>query len=390
MELLHGKYPSDEWICAHYADDYADRKGSVSPAIYQSSTHIFESCEDMSRQRQVKADRKNTQKRAYFYGRDGNPTVEILEQKLAALERTDACLCFGSGVAAITSVIMHTMKPGDHVITVSHAYGNHFLVTFLKQYGLETTVVDGTSIAEFQEAIRESTKLIYLESPMGATYALQDLEAVGKLAREHGIVTAIDNTWATPIHQKPHTLGIDLVIHSLSKYIGGHSDLIGGAVAGSWDHIMELAKVRGGFGNILHPQEGYLALRGLRTLPVRMAAHEKSGLRVAEYLEAHPKIVRVHFPGLASHPQYDLAKRQMRGFSSLMSIVMDAPVERAIAFVNSLKLFKIAVSWGGYESLIIEPRSREDDPNTSSVRLFVGQDNIDELLADLDQALTHL
>lgn len=387
MEQLNGHYPSDEWICTHYADDYAGQKGSVSTPIFQSSTYIFESCEEMTEQRPKNATRIRTGDRVYFYGRNGNPTVEVLEKKLAALERTDACVCFGSGMAAITSVMMHCVKQGDHLIAVEHSYGKHFLVNCLKEYGLEATIVEGTRIAEFEEAIQENTKLIYLESPMGMVYSLQDLSALSQLAREHGILTAVDNTWATPIHQKPHTLGIDLVVQSLSKYIGGHSDIIGGAVAGSWDHVEGLDKLRAGFGGILHPQEAYLALRGLRTLPVRMAAHQRNALRVAEYLDNHPKIVKVNYPGLTSHPQHELAKRQMLGFSSLMSMVMDAPVDRALTFVNDLKMFKIAVSWGGYESLIIEPRTREDNPGMSSVRLFVGQDNIDDLLGDLEHSL---
>ena len=384
------KQPSDEWICAHYADDYADRKGSVSMPVYQSSTHIFPTIEDMWQQRQAKSERLVTGQRGYFYGRNGNPTVEVLEHKIAALERADACVSFGSGMAAITTVILNCMKQGDHLVTVTHAYGRHFFASFLEQFGLSATVLDGTSVEEFEQAIQPNTKLFYLESPMGAVYTLQDLSALSELARSRGIVTAIDNTWSTPIHQKPHTLGIDLVIHSLSKYIGGHSDIIGGAVAGSADMIESMARARSGLGGILHPQEAYLALRGLRTLPVRMAAHQVNAFRVAEYLEGHPKIAKVNFPGLPSHPQHELAKRQMLGFSSLMSIVMDAPVERAREFVDDLELFKLAVSWGGYESLIIEPREVESDKKRSTVRLFVGQDNGDDLLEDLDRSITKL
>ena len=388
METEKKVFASDEWICAHYADDYAGQKGSVSTPIFQSSTHIFESCEDMTQRRGVK--RPYDGEPTYFYGRDGNPTVEVLEQKLAALERTEGSLCFGSGMAAITSMAMYSLKQGDHAVVVDHSYGRHFLVNFLSDYGIETTSVGGTRLEEFEEAIRPNTRLIYLESPSGMVYSLQDLSAVGELARSKNIVTAIDNTWSTPIHQKPHTLGIDLVIHSLSKYIGGHSDIIGGAVTGKWDHIGALARVRSQYGGILHPQEAYLALRGLRTLPVRMKTHQQNGMRVAEYLSQHPKVVAVHYPGLESHPQHKLAKRQMLGFSSLMSMIVDAPVEKAREFVNDLQLFKIAVSWGGYESLIIEPRADKEDANLSRTRFFVGQDCIDDLLEDLDHSLGKL
>ena len=378
-------FDSDEWICAHYADDYSGQKGSVSTPIYQSSTHVFETCESMTERRGMEFPRLGD--RIYFYGRNGNPTVEVLERKLAALERTDGCLCFGSGMAAITAVMMYCLKAGDHAVVVDDSYGRHFLLGFLREFGIEATTIAGTEIDEFARALRANTRLFYLESPSGNAYSLQDLGAVSRLAEDHGIVTAIDNTWSTPIHQKPHTFGIDLVMHSLSKYIGGHSDLIGGAVTGSWDDIEEIRKVRAGFGGILHPQEGFLALRGLRTLPVRMAAHRHNGTAVAEFLERHERIVRVNYPGLASHPQHELAKRQMIGFSSLMRMEIDADVERARRFVNSLKLFKIAVSWGGYESLIIEPRALPDDPARSSVRFYVGQDRLDDLLHDLERGL---
>lgn len=378
-------FTSDEWICAHYAEDYSGQKGSVSTPIFQSSTHIFDTCEEMTARRGVKLPFES--ERTYFYGRQGNPTVEVLEAKLAALERADAAVCFASGMAAITSVAMYLLKPGDHAIVVEHSYAAHFLTGFLTDYGIETTVVAGTSMDEFTVAVRPNTRLIYLESPSGMVYGLQDLAAVSELARSRGILTATDNTWATPLHQKPHTLGIDLVVHSLSKYIGGHSDIIGGAVTGSWDHVRELVRVRSQYGGILHPQESYLALRGLRTLPVRMKLHQHNGMKVAEYLSRHPRIVTVNYPGLESHPQHELARRQMLGFSSLMSMVMDAPAERSRAFVNNLQLFKIAVSWGGYESLIIEPRQHGDDSRRSLVRFYVGQDNLDDLLTDLDESL---
>ena len=384
-EARRVEFTSDEYICSHFADDYRGQKGSVSPPIFQSSTHVFDTCEEMTAWRGTP--RSVDGERTYFYGREGNPTVEVLEAKLAALERADGALCFASGMAAITSVAMYALKPGDHAIAVQHSYGSHFLTGFLNQYGIETTVVAGTSADQFTDALRPQTRLIYLESPVGMVYRLQDLAAVGDLAHSRGVLTAIDNTWATPLHQKPHTLGIDLVIHSLSKYIGGHSDIIGGAVTGSWDRIRELARIRSQYGGILHPQESYLALRGLRTLPVRMKLHQHNGTEIAEYLSRHPKIVTVNFPGLESHPQHELAERQMLGYSSLMSMVIDAPAERARLFVNDLRLFKIAVSWGGYESLIIEPRQEGDDPGRSNVRFYVGQDNLGDLLTDLDESL---
>lgn len=382
-------FQSDEWICSHYADDYAGQKGSVSTPIYQSSTHIFESCDDMKEAR-GKA-RSCEGGRAYFYGRRGNPTVEVLEKKLAALERTEDCICCGSGMAAITSVAMYALKKGDHAVVVDHKYGKRFLTDFLSEYGIEATIVKGTDIKDFEQAIKPNTKLIYLESPTSMVFRLQDLSAVSDLARSKGILTAIDNSWASPIFQKPHTMGIDLVIHSMSKYIGGHSDIIGGAVTGSAELISGVAQIRSMYGSILHPQEAYLALRGLRTLPVRMRTHQQNGLKVATYLESHNKIVKVNHPGLESHPQHELAKRQMLGFSSLMSISVDTTIEKMQEFVDSIHLFKIAVSWGGYESLIIVPSAPNINDSKGEgwcyTRLYVGLDNIDDLMEDLECSL---
>jgi cystathionine beta-lyase/cystathionine gamma-synthase len=375
---------SDEWICSHYADEYAKQKGSVSTPIFQSSTHIFSSCEDMTNGRGES--RPYPEERSYFYGRGGNPTVEVLEKKLAALERTDGALCFGSGMAAISSVALYALKQGDHAIVVDRAYGHHFLINYLTEFGVEITIVSGTSIDEFEQAIQDNTRLIYLESPSGIVFEIQDLSSVSALAKSRNIITVIDNTWATPIFQKPHTLGIDLVIHSLSKYIGGHSDIIGGAVSGSWSHIDGLVRIRSQYGAILHPQEGYLALRGLRTLPVRMKAHQKNGMKIAEYLNNHPKVAVVNYPGLKSHPQHELAKKQMNGFSSLMSIKVKTTIERARSFVEELQLFKLAVSYGGYESLIIEPRVDLENSDFCNIRLYVGLDNIDDLLEDFEHS----
>ncbi|MBT3274073.1 MAG: aminotransferase class I/II-fold pyridoxal phosphate-dependent enzyme [Spirochaetales bacterium] len=388
MNIEKKGFSSDEWICAHYGDEYADQKGSVSTPIFQSSTYIFDTCDDMQARRGVM--RPQPGERTYFYSRDGNPTVEVLEKKLAALERTEGCNCFGSGMAAITSVMMYCLKQGDHAIVVDHSYGRNFLMNFLHEYGVETTSITGTSINEFEDAIRPNTRLIYLESPSGALYSLQDLAAVSELARSKDILTAIDNTWATPINQKPHTFGIDFVIHSLSKYIGGHSDIVGGAVTGTWELIQGTAKVRSMYGGILHPQEAYLALRGLRTLPVRMKAHGVTGRAIAEYLDNKPEVEKVNYPGLESHPQHELARRQMLGFSSLMSMSVNSTIEKMRAFVDELQLFKIAVSWGGYESLIIEPRPDPNNKKLCHVRLFVGQDNLDDLLEDFEHSFSLL
>lgn len=377
---------SDDWICAHLGDDYQDRKGSISPVLYQSSTHAFKDCKSIQSFRT--RDLSKINEGQYYYGRCGNPNVEVLENKIAALERTEACLCNGAGMAAITSVLTTFVKSGDHVISIKHAYGNSFLAGLADKYNISSTIVDGTKVEEIENAITPKTKLIYLESPVSMVYTVQDLQAIAQIAKSHHIITAIDNTWATPIFQKPHTLGIDLVLHSLSKYIGGHSDIIGGAICGSIEHIKELHQTRSSYGNILHPMEAWLALRSIRTLPVRMRAHQKSAIAVAQYLDSHPKVNEVYYPGLKTSQGYSLTKKQMLGYSSLMSFTVDTTESKMIDFLEGLELFSIAISWGGYESLVIDPRENiSPDIKGCYTRMFVGLDDVNELLNDIEMNL---
>lgn len=380
---------NDEWICTHLGDDYADFKGAVVPPIFQNSLNVFPSAEEMSRYWDTL--HKTGEETQHMYGRVSNPTIEILEKKIAALERAESCICCGSGMAAITSALIHFLSADDHVVAVGQMYSRGFL-SYLERFKIAHTIITGKSIDEFESAIQDNTKVIYLESPSSMFFSLQDLEAVACLARSRGIITIIDNTYSTPIFQKPIPLGIDLTVHSMSKYIGGHSDIIGGAITGSQENIKAIAKAeRGTLGGILHPFEGWLALRGIRTLPIRMKQHQQSALRVAEFLQHHGKILDVFYPGLESHPQYQLAKKQMTGFSGLMSFTMDTTLEKANAFVNSLEMFKIGVSWGGFESLIINPRCFDSEGKSKILtRIHVGLENADDILNDLELAARKL
>ncbi len=354
---------------AHHFDDPSRFYGAVVPPIFQNSTFVYETVADRQEGR-------------YHYARDArasNPTVEIVEAKMAALEGGEAARCFGSGMGAITAAVVSQLKAGDHVVAVATCYPvtKILLGQMLSRFGVTYTYVEGEDLAEIEAAIQPNTRLIYLESPSSAFFKLQDLPAVAAMARARGIKTLVDNSWATPVFQQPITMGIDLVVHSATKYLGGHSDVVAGVLVGSKADIQKVAEVEFVcMGAVLAPMEAWLLLRGLRTLGVRMRAHQESALQVAAFLEAHPKVDRVHYPGLPSHPQHELARRQMSGFSGLMSLELKNPDR----FIDALKLFGLGVSWGGFESLV-------STPAPGVVRLAIGLEDLPDLLADISQAL---
>lgn len=382
--------PGFETICTHSGEEPSRFLGAVAPPLFQNSLFASPDAETFARRGDMRPE-------VYDYTRVANPTTDILESKLALLEKTDSARCFGSGMAAVSAAILHSVKAGDHIVAVETVYGptKVFLTSYLSQFSVDVTYIRGTDPQEFAEACRPNTKLFYLESPSTFVFHLQDLAAVAAIARERGITTAIDNSWASPYFQNPAEFGIDLVIHSATKYLGGHSDIVAGVVAGPKAHLDRLAAREGALlGGILDPFAAWLMLRGLRTLPVRMDRHQANALQVATFLEGHPKVACVHYPGLASHPQHDLIKRQMRGSSGLLSIELKEggqPV--AYAFVNRLKYFHIACSWGGYESLAIAIPFAERSAAGGSAgggwgaRLHVGLETVEDLVADLDQAL---
>ncbi|MCK5705879.1 MAG: aminotransferase class I/II-fold pyridoxal phosphate-dependent enzyme, partial [Cyclobacteriaceae bacterium] len=338
---------------AHFAEDRENYEGAVVPPIFQNTLFTFDSWESIDK---AFDDRVNTS----IYSRGRNPGVYIVEQKLAMLAGGEKAKLFTSGMAAITAATLHFLKAGDHVIALKNIYGpaNNLIHVYLKQkMGIETTFVSENDVSEFEEAIQPNTKLIYLESPSSVIFSIQDITAVCSLARSKEIKTIIDNTWATPIFQNPLKMGVDLEIHSCSKYIGGHSDVVAGLVIGNTSDIDSISvnefELLGGK---IAPIEAWLIMRSLRTLPIRMKLHQENAMQVAEYLERHSKIQKVNYPGLKSFPQYELAKKQMSGNSSLMSFKLKSEnLDQIKSFFNSLDLFKIGVSWGGHESLIYAP-----------------------------------
>lgn len=358
--------------------------GAIHVPIYQNSLFAFDRYEQFEQ-----AGRELLSH--HVYSRGNNPTVQHLEQKLAALEQAESAKCFASGMAAITSAILSIIGQGDHIVCVRQAYGptREFLGSYLKRFNVETTFIDGSSIEHWRDAVRPNTKLFYLESPTSMLFELQDLKQCAELARSIGAISIIDNTWATPCFQNPLAFGIDLVVHSLTKYISGHSDCIGGAVLGSkvlMDRIGYTEYML--LGGIMTPQTAALISKGLRTLPLRMQRHEESGLLVAEHVSKLGQTVRMNHPGLPSHPQYGLGQQQMCGSSSLFSFVSYEPIAKLKEWANRLRYFKIGVSWGGFESLITVNalEAETDERMPSVVRLYVGLENPKDLIFDLDRA----
>jgi cystathionine beta-lyase/cystathionine gamma-synthase len=368
--------------------------GAIHVPIYQNSLFAFDTYDHFEEAMKELLDH-------HVYSRGNNPTVQYLEQKLADLEEAESAKCFASGMAAITSAILSVIGQGDHIVCVHQAYGptREFLSSYLSRFGVETTFIDGSSIEQWRGAVRPNTKLFYLESPTTSLFELQDIRSCAEFAKSVGAVTIIDNTWATPCFQNPITLGIDLVVHSITKYIGGHSDCIGGVVLGSKELVDRIGYTEYILlGGIMTPQAAALISKGLRTLPLRMQRHEESGLQVAEYIGKHGYVSRVNHPGLPSHPQYELGLSQMSGFSSLFSFISYEPITKLKEWANRLKYFKIGVSWGGFESLVTVNRmgnvgntgntgiEEKGERTPSVVRLYVGMENPKDLIADLDNA----
>ncbi|MBB3108006.1 cystathionine beta-lyase/cystathionine gamma-synthase [Paenibacillus phyllosphaerae] len=375
---LHTKVSHDVVDTKHY--------GAVTIPIYQNSLFAFENYESFELAMQdVLA--------ANVYSRGNNPTVQYLESKIADLEAAEQARCFASGMAAIAGSLHALLRSGDHVICVNQAYGptRQFLDELSERYRVEVTYVDGCLLADFEDALRPNTRLIYLESPTSGLFQLQDLEEVATLAKTAGVLTMIDSSWATPCFQRPLTWGIDLVLHSMTKYFSGHSDCLGGVVAGRAYLIDEIAnKGYMLFGGVMTPHTASLMIRGLRTLPLRMERHQRNGLIVAEYMDKHPLVNRVNHPGLPSHPQHALARKQLDGYGSLFSFETQVSVALLKKWADALRYFRIGVSWGGFESLVTvgeTPANRNLAGNNPSVaRLYIGLEDPQTLIEDIEQA----
>lgn len=378
---------------ALYADwDHGDDNAVVAP-IYQTANFSAATAEQFIEQ----SDGTRTTR---FYTRDGNPTIARAAQVVAALEGGEAALLFGSGMAAMSAAILSLVKAGDHVICQDHVYaGTHaFLSTVMRDFNVDVTFVDQRAPEQFETAMTSRTRLVVLETPCHPLMRITDLRAVTAVARKHGALTLIDNTTASPINQRPLEFGIDLVMHSATKSLAGHSDLLAGALVGRAELIDHIWKRSTMLGGIISPHDAWLLLRGIRTLALRVARHNENGLRLAQALEKHPNVERVHYPGLASHPQHELAARQMGGFGGVLGVQVRGGEPAAERFIRSLRHFHRAPSIGAVESLAIHPyamwrnslsveelRRREIDPGL--VRLSVGIETPREIIADVLAAL---
>ncbi|GKV65934.1 MULTISPECIES: PLP-dependent aspartate aminotransferase family protein [unclassified Sporosarcina] len=371
---------NDLEICTHSFEDNTKYEGAVVPPIYQTSLYTFKDFKEFSIAME-------NQRENLVYSRGVNPTVRLLENKLAALEKGEMCKAFGAGMGAISATMMTLLQSGDHVLLVNQTYGPTVeLLQLLQSFGVE---FDQTSnnLLDIEKAILENTKLIYIESPSSMSMDVADLVEISKLAKEHGILTAIDNTWATPLFQKPLTLGIDLVIHSLSKYISGHSDVVAGAVIGRRELIDPIFQYGHQlFGSTLAPQDAFLILRGLRTLPLRMKQHQENVLNVIDYLKTQEEVTEIHHPSVLTGNMRAVSDKQLSGYSGLLSFnIKHGDFQHIEAFMNALTIIQIGVSWGGYESLAISPIKHHETGICKSgfIRLAVGLEGSDLIIEDL-------
>jgi cystathionine beta-lyase len=384
-------------ILNHTGEDREKYFGAISPPIIQSSNFAFENLDDF---RAAFANEYDS----HLYTRGNNPTVKILRQKLAGLEGTEDALVFSSGSSAIAAAIISQVQQGDHIVCINAPYSwtKKLTTKYLPRFGITTTFIDGRSPKNLEAAIQPNTKVIYLESPNSLTFECQNLAACDAIAREHGITTIIDNSYSSPLFQQPAQYGIDLVIHSGTKYLNGHSDVVMGAICGSREKLEQIFHSEYmTLGPINSPNDAALVIRGLRTLELRMERSNETALILAKRLEAHPKVKQVLHPLLPSFPQYSLAKQQMSGAGGLFSIHFKTSSKKEMeAFTHRLiasKRFSMAVSWGGHESLVMptvafyDIPGQEDSPIPwTMVRFYIGLEDVEWLWKGIAEALEDL
>jgi len=382
-------------LAVHAGETPCPATGALDTPIYQSTTFVAADSDEM-------AAVYGEEKFGYMYTRYGNPTIRALEQKVAALERGEAALAFASGMAAISSAILGYVKAGDHVVAARSLYGAayNFLNTKLPRLGAATTFVPSSRPEDFERALRPNTRLIYFETPSNPTLDIIDIAALAAMAKARGIPTVIDNTFASPALQRPLALGVTVSVHSATKYLCGHGDAMGGMVIGPRDYISFLIhEVIRDFGGVISPFNAWLILRGICTLPLRMAAHCANAQRIAEFLSRHPRVERVNYPGLPKHPGHETAKRQMSAFGAMISFELKGGYDSGKKVMDRVTLFARAASLGDTRSLIVHSASTSHRAvprdqrlaigiTDGLVRLSVGVEAAEDLIADLDQALS--
>jgi methionine-gamma-lyase len=384
---------ADATIAIHSGEPKHGLDAPVAAPIVRSSNFTFSSTEEMKRWAEGKS-------KAYIYTRFGNPTLAVAEAKIAELEHGEAGLVTASGTAAISSALLAVLQAGDELIATRQLYGGSYRLMrdVLPRMGIRVHHVEA-NLQGVDRLVTGKTRALYVESPTNPTLGLVDLQKVVALAREHKLVSIIDNTFATPILQKPLEMGFDLVLHSATKYLAGHSDIVAGAVVGSPELLGKVREMMVALGGSMDPDPAYLLIRGMKTLEIRVRRQSETALAVASFLERHPKIERVHYPGLPTHPDYDLAKRQMTGFGGMLAFDLKGGLEAASQFSDRTKIFLLAVSLGGVESLIVLPiytshyrmstvELEAAGVGPGTVRMSVGLEDSGDLIADLEQALS--
>ena len=368
--------------------------GSLATPLYQTSTFIFENA-------QQGADRFAGEAEGYIYSRLGNPTTRQLEMRVAAMEEMEDAAATATGMGAVSGALLANLSCGDHLISSKAVYGCSFALMNhqLTRWGIEVSFVDMANPAEIEAAIKSNTKVIFLETPVNPNLAVYDLAAIGKIAQQHKIISVVDNTFLTPVLQQPKKYGIDIVVHSATKYLNGHGDVVAGIICGSSEMIMNIKMtVLKDIGATMSPHDAWLIMRGLKTLPIRMERHCNNAQIIAEFLENHEKVAQVYYPGLKSHPGHKFIGSQMKAAGGVIAFEIDSDLAGGSDFINRMELFSIAVSLGDAESLIQHPASMTHSPYTqeervaagisdSLIRISVGLENVDDMIEDLNQSL---
>ena len=380
-KLIHGGGHHDEYNAA-------------TVPIYQTSTFRFDSAEDG-------AACFAGEKDGYVYTRIGNPTVSALERQVAELEHGYGAVAFASGMGAVSTVYMAYLNAGDHMISSDAVYGasRTMMEGHMSRFGVQSTYVKTENLENIKAAIRPNTKMLYIETPANPTMGITDIEACAKIAKEHNLLLVVDNTFCSPYLQNPLDLGADVVLHSVTKFINGHADIVGGIVITKTQELYkQLHVMMLNLGGNMDPHQAYMVIRGLKTLGIRIDRAQESAMKVAEFLESHPQVASVAYPGLKSHPQYELAKKQMRGTGTMISFELKGGLEAGRKLMNNVKMCILAVSLGGVETLIQHPASMTHSKVSTTakaaagitdglVRFSVGIENVEDIIADLKQAL---
>jgi len=369
--------------------------GSLATPLYQTSTFIFDNAAQG-------ASRFAGEEGGYIYSRLGNPTTRQLENRVAAMEGMEDAAATATGMGAVSGALLANLQAGDHLISSKAVYGCSYALMshMLTKFGIEVTFVDMTEPENVEKAIQENTKIVFLETPVNPNLVVLDLEKIATIAKKHNLISIVDNTFLTPVLQQPAKFGIDIVVHSATKYLNGHGDVVAGIICGSKEMISEIKMTAlKDIGATMSPHDAWLILRGIKTLPIRMERHCSNAQRVAEYLEQHNKIDRVYYPGLASHEGNKFIGTQMKAAGGVIAFEIKGDLKDGENFINSTSLFSIAVSLGDAESLIQHPASMTHSPysqeerlaagiSDSLIRVSIGLENVEDIIADLDKALS--